>query len=311
MPSQPIQFSPIYQTRVWGGRHLETRLGRELPADGQPYGESWEIVDRPEANNVVRHGPWSGVTLQHLWAKHRKEIFGFTGGPERFPILCKVLDARDKLSVQVHPPAAVCPILRGEPKDEVWYLLDVDEGAALYAGLRRGVNKADFETALREGGVAELLHVLRPRAGESIFLPSGRLHAIGTGFLILEIQQNSDTTYRVYDWDRVGLDGKPRQMHIEEAMLATNFNDFEPSMRPEADGELIRCPHFFVEQRTLEAGQSHQATADGKFRLLAVAKGKVACGDGLLRPGDFALLPRDVAPIHSPGGSTILLAGMP
>ena len=311
MPSEPIRFSPIYQTRVWGGRHLETRLGRALPADGQPYGESWEIVDRPEANSVVLDGPWSGVTLQQLWTNHRKEIFGFTGGPDRFPILCKVLDARDKLSVQVHPPAAVCPQLRGESKDEVWYLLEVDEGAELYAGLRRGVTKADFERALREGGMADLLHVLRPRAGESIFLASGRLHAIGAGFLILEIQQNSDTTYRVYDWDRVGLDGKPRAMHVEEALLATDFHDFEPSMRPEGDGYLILCPHFFVEQRTLAAGQSHPATGDGKFRLLAVAKGEVACGDEHFRAGDFALLPWDAANIHSSGGATVLLAGMP
>ena len=311
MPSEPIRFSPIYQTRVWGGRHLETRLGRALPADGQPYGESWEIVDRPEANSVVRDGPWSGVTLQQLWTNHRKEIFGFTGGPERFPILCKVLDAREKLSVQVHPPAAVCAQLRGESKDEVWYLLEVDDGAELYAGLRRGASKTDFETALREGGMADLLHVLHPRAGESIFLASGRLHAIGAGFLILEIQQNSDTTYRVYDWDRVGLDGKPREMHVEEALLATDFHDFEPSMRPEADGDLIRCPHFFVEQRTLAAGESHPATSDGKFRLLAVAKGEAECGDEIFHPGDFALLPWDAAPLHSSGGATVLLAGMP
>ena len=311
MPSQPISFSPIYQTRVWGGRHLESRLGRVLPADGQPYGEAWEIVDRPEANSVVRHGPWAGQTLQQLWSGHRQEIFGFSSGPESFPILCKVLDAREKLSVQVHPPAAVCPQLRGESKDEVWYLLEVDEGAELYAGLRRGTTKGDFQSALRHGGMADLLHVLRPEAGQSIFLPSGRLHAIGAGFLILEIQQNSDTTYRVYDWDRVGLDGKPRQMHLEEALLATDFNDFEPAMRPEGDGDLVRCPHFFVEQKSLATGQSHHATADGKFRLLAVAGGEVRCGDETFRPGDFALLPHDAHPIHSPGGATVLLAGLP
>lgn len=311
MPSEPILFSPIYQTRVWGGRHLESRLGRALPADGQPYGESWEIVDRPEANSIVREGPWIGLTLEQLWTLHRTEVFGVTGGPERFPILCKVLDARDKLSVQVHPPAAVCPQLRGESKDEVWYLLEVDDGAELYAGLRRGVTKTDFERALREGGMAGLLHVLRPRAGESIFLASGRLHAIGAGFLILEIQQNSDTTYRVYDWDRVGLDGQPRQMHVDEAIVSTDFHDFEPPMRPEADGDLIRCPHFFVEQSTLAPGTSRNATDDGKFRLVAVAKGKVTCGDTLLHPGDFALLPRDAAPLATENGATVLLAGLP
>lgn len=308
---EPILFVPIYQPRVWGGRQMAEHLGRILPDDGQPYGESWEVVDRPEAQSVVRGGPWDGKTLSDLWTNHRETVFGVSGGPERFPILCKVLDARDKLSVQVHPPATVCAQLNGESKDEVWYMLEVDPGAELYAGLRRGVDRADFGNALRDGGMAGLLHVLRPSAGESIFLPSGRLHAIGAGFLILEIQQNSDTTYRVYDWDRLGLDGKPREMHVEQAILSTNFQDFEPPMRPEADGDLIRCPHFFVEQKTLEVGEPLIATADGRFRLMAVAKGEVLCGEHVFGPGDFALLPPGAPELETSDQSVVLLAGLP
>ena len=311
MPQPPIQFRPIYQQRVWGGREMAHKLGRTLPDDGQPYGESWEVVDRPEAQSVVCGGPWDGHTLGTLWSTHREAIFGVTDGPTHFPILCKVLDARDKLSVQVHPPAAVCAELQGESKDEVWYLLDVAPGAELYAGLRHGTTQQDFERALNQGGMADLLHVLRPSAGESIFLTSGRLHAIGAGFLILEIQQNSDTTYRVYDWDRLGLDGKPREMHVAQAVVSTNFQDFEPTMRPEVDGDLVRCPHFFVEQRSLAATSSVDLTPDGKFRLVAVARGSVHCAGKTFGPGDFFLLPKDGACLTTEDAAVILVAGLP
>jgi mannose-6-phosphate isomerase len=311
MPGSPIVFQPIYQQRVWGGRQLAARLGRALPDDGLPYGESWEIVDRPEAQSVVRDGPWQGRSLGELWSRHRQEIFGLTGGPDRFPILCKVLDARDKLSVQVHPPLPVCPQLAGEPKDEVWYLMEVDPQAELYAGLKTGATRADFEQSLRHGGMDRLLHTIRPAAGESIFLPSGRLHAIGAGFLILEIQQNSDTTYRVYDWDRAGLDGKPRQMHPAQAMASTDFQDFEPAMRPAGDGDLARCAGFFVQQASLPDGAALDATADGRFRIVAVARGRLSCAGRQFQAGDFFLLPPRAAPLVGGSGALALLAGLP
>ena len=290
---------------------MESRLGRSLPDDGLPYGESWEIVDRPEAASVVADGPWAGRTLGDLWRSHRAEVFGVEGGPERFPVLCKVLDARDKLSVQVHPPAPVCAALNGESKDEVWYLIDVDPGAELYVGLRDGVTREALEKSLHEGGTGELLHVLHPQPGESIFLPSGRLHAIGAGLMILEIQQNSDTTYRVYDWDRVGLDGQPRQLHIEQAMASIDFADIEPSLRPSGDGDLVRCAAFFVERRSLAAG-SGWSPDDQRFRIVAVADGAVGCGGDLFRRGDYFLVPARGAPVvAASGAAVILVAGLP
>ena len=310
-PPAPIHFTPLYQQRVWGGREMQTRLGRALPADGQPYGESWDVVDRPEAASVVGRGPWAGWTLGRLWRERRDEVFGVAGGPERFPLLCKLLDARDKLSVQVHPPQAVCAALQGQPKDEVWYLLDVEPGADLYAGLRRGATREALAASLREGGTAALLHVLRPQAGESIFLPSGRLHAIGAGLLILEIQQNSDTTYRVYDWDRVGLDGQPRQLHIEQAMASIDFADIEPSLRPSGDGDLVRCAAFLVERRSLAAGTGWSPD-DQRFRIVAVAAGAVGCGGDLFRRGDYFLVPARGAPVvAASGAAVILVAGLP
>ena len=202
--------------RVWGGRRLAERLGKPLPP-GVPIGESWELVDREDAQSVVDTGEHAGITLHELWTEHREAVFGEIPDSPRFPLLAKILDARETLSVQVHPPAAVAPELGGEPKTEMWYLIEAEEGAELFAGFRPGVDRRQFESALGNGDVADLLHRVPVRAGDALFIPSGRCHAIGAGCLIVEIQQNSDTTYRVFDWNRVGLDGKPRALHIESS----------------------------------------------------------------------------------------------
>ena len=197
---EPITFKPLYMERVWGGRELERVYHRALPDPHQPYGESWEIVDRVKEQSIVDHGPLAGTSLHDLWTTRREQIFGTgCGNHPHFPILIKLLDARDDLSIQVHPPARLAAGLGGEPKSEMWFIAACDPGAKLYLGLQRGVTKADFEQAIARGTVAACVHVVRPRPGDSIFIPAGRLHAIGAGFLIHEIQQNSDTTYRVFD----------------------------------------------------------------------------------------------------------------
>ena len=150
-----LHFAPLYQTRVWGGRRLETVFGRVLP-DRQPYGESWELVDRAEHQSVVSAGPWEGTTLHELWTRHRAPVFGShvrQPEAERFPILIKVLDCSDDLSIQVHPPAAVAPALGGEPKTEMWFIAHADRGSRIYAGLRPGVTKERFARALGEATV--------------------------------------------------------------------------------------------------------------------------------------------------------------
>ena len=213
MVSSLLQFTPIYQTRVWGGRQLSTQLHRTLP-DAQPYGEAWDLVDRETEQSHVAHGPWAGTSLHDLWTHHRDEIFGtcYRSHPAtRFPLLIKVLDCADDLSIQVHPPATIAAELRGEPKNELWYVAHAEPDARMFAGLREGVSRETFATALAEGKVADCVHSIIPATGDSLYVPSGRLHALGKGLLIYEIQQNSDTTYRVFDWNRLGLDGKPRQ----------------------------------------------------------------------------------------------------
>ncbi|MFT5413433.1 MAG: mannose-6-phosphate isomerase [Verrucomicrobiales bacterium] len=286
--SKPIRFRPLYMQRVWGGRSLEAVYGRELPATEVPFGESWELVDRPEAQSVVDGGELDGLSLHDLWSDHRDAIFG-RGEGERFPLLVKVLDAREKLSIQVHPPAGVAEALGGEPKTEMWYIADAEPDAVLYVGLKSGVSKEDFVAGVAAGTTENQVHQVAAKKGESIFIPSGRLHAIGAGLLIYEIQQNSDTTYRVFDWNRVGLDGKPRDLHVDESIACIDFEDIEPGM-DSPDGELLaECPEFRVER--WELNEEREAAPEGQFAIIAVVEGDVNCGNQSFVSGDFFLIP--------------------
>jgi mannose-6-phosphate isomerase len=293
--NEPIIFEPLPMERVWGGRRLETVLGKSLPP-GAPVGESWEIVDREDAQSVVHEGEARGATLHELWANRREEIFGpaYAEHPaERFPILIKVLDARERLSVQVHPPADIAPSMNGEPKTEMWYFLDCLPGASVYAGLKRGVTRAEFEQSMQSGEVDRTVHQLPVRSGESIFIPSGRVHAIGEGCLIVEVQQNSDTTYRVFDWNRTGLDGKPRALHIEESMLSIDFEDFEPELTQPIGEAVAECEHFLVEKWTLSAPR--HTMDDVRFAIFAVVDGMVGCQNATFDTGSFFLVPATCA----------------
>ncbi len=273
--------------RVWGGRRLGT-LGKRLPPHVR-IGEAWEIVDREEAQSVVHEGEFRGLTLHELWTGQREKIFG-SGLPDtaRFPLLCKLLDAHERLSVQVHPPATAAEELGGEPKTEMWYLLDTTEESNLFAGLKQGVNRQSFEQALLDGTVASQLHSFPIHQGDAMFIPSGRLHAIGAGNLIVEIQQNSDTTYRVFDWNRLGLDGNPRTLHVSESMRSVDFTDIEPQLiQPE--GELLmQCDAFRVERWVLDAPRQNPASG---FAIFTVVQGSVECAGHTFNRGDFFLLP--------------------
>ncbi len=286
-------FEPIYCERVWGGTGLATHLGRTLPA-GKVIGESWEIVDRPEAQSRTAQGQ----SLRELIATDPEGIMG-PGWPatKPFPILVKWLDCQDRLSLQVHPPAAIAPSLGGEPKTENWFIARAEPHATLMVGLKRGVTEADFKQALANSTLESLVHTLPVQAGESIFIPSGRLHAIGAGNLILEIQQNSDTTYRVYDWGRVGLDGRPRDLHVAESLASTNFNDFEPSTLKPAPGEqvLAESDVFRLRKFSLAVGETLLLDA-GAPRIASVVSGELREADGSLLPASGnALLPANAA----------------
>ncbi len=278
-----LGFVPIYQDRVWGGNNLRHVLGRELPHDG-PIGEAWEIVDRPEAQSVLAA---TQQTLAELLTHHTKEIMGpewsqanASSDQRRFPILVKWLDCQDRLSLQVHPPAHVANNLGGEPKTECWYIASATPEAALYVGLKHTTTRDDFEAVLTQSGGAgltPLIHRISVQNGESILLESGRIHAIDAGNLILEIQQNSDTTYRVYDWDRVGLDGMPRDLHIQESLASIDFEDFEPATVPASHepGQriLAECDSFRIKHIVLPKGESIEIEAGRTPSIISVVEG--------------------------------------
>jgi mannose-6-phosphate isomerase len=310
-PVEPIVFEPLYMQRVWGGRELAHQYGRKLPNEA-PYGESWEVVDRETEQSVVRGGSHAGKTLHELWTKHRDEVFG-PGLPEteRFPILIKVLDARDDLSIQVHPPVALADSLKGEPKTEMWYIADAKSGASLHVGLKQGVSRQDFEAAIQDGTVAEAVHSIPVQAGDSIFIPSGRLHAIGAGLLIHEIQQNSDTTYRVFDWNRLGLDGRPRELHVEESLASIDFEDFEPDLAAPEQQVIAECEYFRVEKLKLQPGESCGHRDPRWFSIFSVAEGEVESGGFRFKKGDFFLLPAGNGSVVAKSGSVILRTTLP
>ena len=301
----PIFFHPIPVERVWGGRRFEALPRKKLPPS-VPVGELWEIVDRAEAQSTVAGGALDGMPLHDLWSTRRAEIFGHAYIPHpstRFPLLVKLLDASEKLSVQVHPPRHRAAELGGEPKTEVWYFLESAPGASVYAGLKKGTTRAQFESLLASGGVESALHEIPVHTGESLFIPSGRLHAIGGGNLIVEIQQNSDTTYRAFDWNRHGLDGKPRTLHIPESMASIDFADFEPSAQPASEPLVADCPLFRVEKIRLSAPMDIRPR--GRFAIAVPLDSPVVCGGIEIPRGRFFLIPASSAnPAVSPSGAT-------
>ncbi|MEI6818405.1 MAG: type I phosphomannose isomerase catalytic subunit [Verrucomicrobiota bacterium] len=310
---EPITFTPLYMERVWGGRELERVYGRCLPDSNKPYGESWEIVDREGEQSIVDHGSFTDTSLHELWTQHREEIFGdgFDNHPH-FPILIKILDARDDLSIQVHPPVHLAAELGGEPKTEMWFIADCDPGAKLYVGLKSGVTRADFEQAIADGSVADCAHAVSPKPGDSIFIASGRLHAIGAGFLIHEIQQNSDTTYRVFDWNRLGLDGKPRELHVAESLASIDFNDFEPSMDQPIGDTLASCEYFKTDRKIVRQGQTITNPQDDRFSIVSVVDGQLESVAGRrYAKGSFLLVPRNSQPLKATEDSVLLQITLP
>lgn len=299
----PLAFQPIFKDRIWGGRELERLYDKPLPA-GAVIGESWEITDRPGESSLVTNGVLAGKTLRWLMQHHAAELLGGArpAAGNHFPILCKILDAREKLSLQVHPPATLAAQLQGEPKTEMWYIADAGPGAELYVGLQAGVTRAQFEQKIAAGTVADCFHRIPVQAGDTMFLPSGRVHAIGDRLVIFEIQQNSDTTYRVFDWNRVGLDGQPRELHVAQSLASIDFNDFCPKLvvTPSLNDcgvkkrSLVEDPLFNVDTWQVPAGVS-APLKPLQLQIIAVTRGEIQIKSGAtslnLSAGAFCLIP--------------------
>lgn len=308
----PLTFRPVYQRLVWGGRRLE-RWRSNLPEG--PIGESWDLADHERGMSVVADGPLAGQTLNELTRRHGAALVGagFAGGP--FPILVKLIDAADRLSVQVHPDDAIARALGLGPngKTECWFVLE--DGGVLYQGTRPGIDRAAFERALAAGTVEASLNRFDVRAGDFFFVAARTVHALGAGCLLYEVQQTSDVTFRVHDWGRVGLDGKPRPLHLQQSLstidfTAAGFGPTRPLWAPHSRGGRIRCltdsPSFAVDERALDAAD--ETTAGNAAPTCAI----VSCLEGELGlstdDGLVALLPTQTALVPATAGGWVARA---
>jgi len=283
----PIIFEPIFIERMWGGRRLESKFHKKLPPEKR-IGESWEIVDRPEAQSVVADGPLCGKTLHQLWTQHRQEIFGHLADTSHFPLLIKILDAQETLSLQVHPPENIARRLGGEPKSEFWYVAAA-ENAELFLGFRKSITRNKFEETLRDGTVMDYVHNIAVHAGDAVFLPAGRVHAVGAGNLLIEIQQNSDTTYRVFDWNRTDpTSGEQRELHVEQAVQCIDFEDVQP--KPIAAGGELLISHSLFEIQKWNLDEPREAAPFGQFAIVCCLTGNLSCANVELAAGQIFLV---------------------
>ncbi len=302
----PLLFDPIYHEKMWGGNMMPEKLGRKLPKTKDPVGESWEVSDRDDAMSIISNGPLKGCTFRQFLDHYGNDIIGknFQGG--RFPLLVKIIDAGKRLSLQVHPDQAACNQLGGgaEPKTEMWYVIAAKKGAKIMAGLKPTATRMQFVDKIKSPDVESCLQIFDSNPGDAYFISSGRLHAIGAGNLLLEIQQSSDTTYRVSDWGRTGSDGKPRQLHVEQAMKSINFMDrTSPRISGAADSAehnrkyplINMCPFFQVDELRLVDTWLDNTTANGSFHLLTAINHPVTAGrDDLtaeIQPGCTCFIP--------------------
>ena len=307
-----VQFQPLYQERIWGGNGLESHLGRLVPK-GKYIGESWEVVDRPDAQSVIADGALSGLTLRQAIDIHGAQLLGPDYPLKRpFPLLVKWLDCQQRLSLQVHPPVDVADELMGEPKTENWYVAAAKPDATIIVGFKKEITREAFKKTLDSDAFEPLIHRVSVGPGDSMFVPSGRIHAIEGGVLILEIQQNSDTTYRIYDWGRKGVDGKLRQLHIKESLQCINFKDVEPyPLHTHANDQVIAdCPEFRIRKINLNSGD-HSLTfeAEDQPRLLHLISGRIVekKSGAFLKLGDNVLLPFSVSFTFEAADDAVLL----
>ncbi|TWT32033.1 type I phosphomannose isomerase catalytic subunit [Blastopirellula retiformator] len=312
----PLRFMPKFRQYVWGGRRLGTQLGKSIDAEGV-FAESWEVVDHGEDQSVVAHGLLQGKTMAELVSLYGDQLFGRHPVAPQFPLLFKFLDANHDLSIQVHPDDKQGALL--DPPDlgktEAWVIMDAEPGARMYVGLKEWVDRDALARATAENRVVELMHTIEPQPGDCVFIPAQTVHALGKGLLVAEIQQSSNTTYRLFDWNRTDAAGNSRPLHIEQSLATIDFAKGPvPLQTPQAVAEgverLVECDKFVLDRMRL--GQSRQIGGDERFHIVSVLEGMVTVDHPAhplqLNKGETFLLPAaSVAVTLAPSGPATLL----
>ncbi|MGU3473477.1 type I phosphomannose isomerase catalytic subunit [Paenibacillus sp. D51F] len=318
----PLQFKPEMKERVWGGRALE-QFGLELPEG--PIGEGWMIGDHPNGTTKVLGGPLDGLGLDEIREQYGREWFGSKGFSEkngRFPLLIKLLDCNDDLSVQVHPTDSYDRLPAGElGKTEMWYILDAKPGAKIIYGLKEGIDRAGLQQAIDEDRVMDALQEVTVKAGDAFYIPAGTVHALCAGVVVAEIQQNSDTTYRLYDYKRPGLDGQLRELHVEDSLNVIAYEGAGATRMSTEDAQpgswltIAESPYFLVDKGVVRGSWQLAVSADS-FVILVIAEGQgsIAWGEGqsqAVKAGECFLLPATLGSCELDGEMTVIRSLVP
>jgi len=330
--NQPLYLRPHFSERPWGGDRLARFYGKDTPP-GKIIGESWEVADRPEAQSIVVSGPFDGWTLRRLLQTDASGVLGaLAARAQRFPLLAKFIDAAADLSVQVHPCDEGAKPYNDRGKTECWIVLHAQPGARIIRGLKPGTGRDEFQQAVKEDRVEAVLHSFVARVGDVVALPPGMVHALGAGLVVAEIQQNSDLTFRIYDYRRLGLDGKPRQLHVAQALAAIRFDapgdefagdlstDTVTPLTRETTGTvtvelLLQGRYFDLKRYTLAPGGAFRLPPLPQApRILMALSGSGALNGQPLRMGQTVLLPAAAQTVEvaaAPGAALVLAVSMP
>lgn len=317
----PLKFKPEMKERIWGGRALE-QFGLELPEGS--IGEGWMIGDHPNGTTKVINGELAGKGLDEIRVAYGREWFGSSGFSEkngRFPLLIKLLDCNDDLSIQVHPTDSYDRLPEGElGKTEMWYILDAKPDAKIIYGLKDGIDRSSMEAAIAEGRIMETLQEVPVAAGDAFYIPAGTVHALCSGVVVAEIQQNSDTTYRLYDYGRPGLDGKLRELHIEDSLNVIAYEgagamQMSTDMAQAGEWLTIASSPYFVVDKGIVAGPWALSVLPSSFVILVIADGEGSLGwDGgelSVKAGECFLLPANLGSYTLNGSMTVLRSVVP
>ena len=308
----PLKLCPSLHVKVWGGRRLASLMHKSLPTS-EPYGESWELHD----SAIVANGALRGTSLGDLAHKYEDDLLGSGTDPRAgVPLLAKLIDATDWLSIQVHPNDEQARAIEGElrGKTEAWVILHAEVGAQLVIGLRPGTSREQMALAIRRNRLEQLLVYAEVKTGDVLYIRANTIHALGPGLLIYEIQQSSDVTYRLYDWGRLGLDGQPRELHIDKGVKVANLESLPRIQQPE--NNLLVDSEFFRTWRHELEGNALAIATEGRFQSLTCIAGRVqVAADGhdeiVLNKGETGLIPACIPTCVIQGAGTVLRSCQP